>query len=146
MSITYQKSLAVHDITSVGSTYVNVGAPFVFIRSSVNTPIAPIKRRRDLLQGDGFSLFQTHSGVRGHSFTTVVLESTRDLMSESPKGRLARLFYTHMRTMTFAHSHYLAKLDEGKLPRSGHLLQAIGAMVERIKGLVPIQGDLRGDA
>jgi len=143
MSSTYQKSLALHDVTSVGSTYVSVGAPFVFIRSGIDTPVAPLKRKRDLLQGDGFSLFQTRSGVRGHDFDMVVLKSTRDLMSESPKERLARLFYSQIRAMTFAHSYYLTKLDEGRLPQSRHLSPAIGAMIERIKEFVPVAGDSR---
>ncbi len=143
MSSTNQKSLALHDITSVGSTYVSVGAPFIFIRSGVDTPVTRIKRKRDLLQGDGFSLLQTRSGVRGHDFDTVVLESTRDLMSESPKERLARLFYSQIRAITFAHSHYLTKMDEGEFPRSRHLAPAIGAMIERIKGLVPVADDSR---
>lgn len=114
MSSTSNKGLLVHNVASVGSVYVSVGAPFVFIRSGIDTPIASIKRKRNLLQGDGFSLFQTHSGMKEQSFNTVVLESTRDLMSESPQERLARLFYSQIRVITFVHSYYLAKLDEGK--------------------------------
>ena len=143
MSSTYQKSLAAYDVTFVSSTYVDVGAPFVFIRSSADTPIARMKRKRELLQGDGFSLFQTRSGVKGREFDTIILESTRDLMSESPKERLSRLFYSQIRAITFAHSYYLAKLDEGKFPRSGHLSPAIGSMIQRIRELTPVSGDLR---
>lgn len=143
MSSTKQDSFVLHDVASVGSTYVGVGAPFVFIRSSGDTPLSPTKHRRDLLQGDGFSLFQTRSGIGGRSIDVLVLESNRSVTSESARERLARLFYSQIRAITFAHSYYLTKLDEGRLPRSRHLAPALAAMIDRIKGLVPVTGDLR---
>lgn len=142
MSSTKQRSLAQYDVASVASSYVSVGAPFIFIRSSVDTPITPIRQRRDLLRSDDFSLFKTRLGVQGRNFDVLVLESERDLMSESAKERLARLFYSQIRAIMFAHSHYIAKVDERKFPPSHQLVPAIAAMIERIRSLVPVEGDL----
>ena len=72
-----------------------------------------------------------------------VLASNRDLSLEAPKERLVRLFYSQIRALTFAHSHYLSKLDDGKLNRSVHLGPSIKAMVERIKSLSPVEDDPR---
>lgn len=143
MSSTQQKSLSVHDVASIGTTYVNVGTPFVFIRASAETPICAIRQRRNLILRSDFSLFQTRSGVRGRNFDTVVITSRHDESAETPRERLARLFYTQIRSLTFAHSHYLTQVGEGKIGVSSHLAPSIGAMIERIKGLMPLDGNTR---
>jgi hypothetical protein len=143
MSSTKQKELAVHDVASVGSRYVSVGSPFVFIRAGRETKLRQIKLRRDLLRGLDYSFFRTRLKIKGQELDTVVLSSNRELSSEAPKERLARLFYSQIRALTFAHSHYLSKLSDGKVNRPAHLGPSIKAMIERIKSLSPLDGDPR---
>ena len=82
MSSTKQNSLSTFDLASVGSTYVSVGAPFVFIRSSPLTKVSRLKQKRDLIKSRGLTLIQTRSGVHGQNFDTIVLPSERDLEDE----------------------------------------------------------------
>lgn len=140
MSSTKGRSLKVYDIESVGASYVNVGSPFAFIRSSSATRVSRLKQKRDLIDSKNTQLFITRSGVHNQNFDTVVLSSASDLDSESPLERLARLFYCQIRALTFAHSFYLRQVDDGKIAGSNRLEPAIEALIERIKGLSPIEG------
>jgi hypothetical protein len=139
MSSSRGASLNTYDIDSVGSSYVSVGAPFVFIRSSPTTKIARVKQKRHLIDNENTSLFVTRSGVHNQNFDTIVLPSARELDSESPEERLARLFYSQIRALTFAHSFYLRQIDDRKIAGSNRLEPAIQSLIDRIKGLSPIE-------
>lgn len=142
LSSTKNGSIKKYDIELVGSSYVSVGAPFVFIRASSNTRILRVKQRRDLIDSQNKSFFITRSGVHNQSFDTIVLASSRNLDSESAQERLARLFYSQMRALSFAHSFYLRKVDERKIAGPNHLAPAVEALVERLKALTPLDGNV----
>jgi hypothetical protein len=143
LSSTRNNKLNIYDIETVGSNYVSVGAPFVFIRSSQATKISRIQQKRMLIDEHNLSLIATRSGVRNQHFDTVVMQSREDLDAETARERFARLFYTQIRALSFAHSFYLKQVDGGRIAGSSRLEPAIEALIERLKGLVPMENDTR---
>lgn len=143
LSSTRNNKLNIYDIETVGSNYVSVGVPFVFIRSSQATKISRIQQKRMLIDEHNLSLIATRSGVRNQHFDTVVMQSREDLDAETARERFARLFYTQIRALSFAHSFYLKQVDGGRIAGSSRLEPAIEALIERLKGLVPMENDTR---
>lgn len=141
LSSTQNNRMKAYDVESIGSTYVSVGSPFIFIRSSPRTEISKVKQKRNIVDSGDTSLFLARSGVHGQHFDIVVMPSKGDLDAEAPNERLIRLFYTQIRTLTFAHSYYLKQVDAKKLAISNCLEPAVEALIERLKNLAPVNGD-----
>ncbi|MFC3170335.1 hypothetical protein [Paracoccus fontiphilus] len=141
LSSTKSKSLGTFDIETVGSKYVGVGAPFVFIRSGRETKLRSEKQRRDLFRSEDLEFFLTRSGKQGQSFDVAVIPSGASLSAETPKERLARLFYIQIRTIAFAHSFYLRQVASGKIAGPNLLEPAIQALLGRLSTLEPREGD-----
>ncbi len=114
LSSTRTKDLRTFDIETVGSRYVGVGDPFIFIRSGRETKLLVEKQRRDLCRNDGLQLFLTRSGRQGQSFDVAVIPSVASLSAEASRERLARLFYIQIRVLAYAHSFYLRQVRPRK--------------------------------
>lgn len=145
LSSTKNKALKTFDIESVGSRYVGVGAPFIFIRTGRETKLKPERQRRELLQNQNLELFLTRSGVRGQSFDVAVIPSGLSLSKETSRERLARLFYIQIRVLSFAHSFYLRQVASGKISGPKSIEPAIQAMLGRLSNLEPVEGDQADD-
>ncbi len=139
-SSTKTKALKTYDIESVGSNYVGVGRPFVFIRAGQKTKLGKERQMRTLLDQDGLEFFITRSGLHGQHFDTAVTPSKTVLDNETAKERLARLFYTQIRTLAFAHSFYLRQVSSGRIAGSKSLEPAVQALLERLATLSPVEG------
>lgn len=140
LSSTKTKALKTYDIETVGSNYVGVGRPFVFIRAGRETQLAKENQMRMLLKQDDLEFFITRSGIHGQHFDTVVNPSKADLDSETAKERLTRLFYSQIRTLAYAHSFYLRQVSSGKISGPKSLEPAVQALLERLAGLAPLEG------
>ncbi|TBD65699.1 hypothetical protein ELH22_21400 [Rhizobium ruizarguesonis] len=143
LSSTRSDALSEYDIATVGSRYVGVGAPFVVIRAASETPLLRQKRMRPLLERHDMEAFAISSGVDQQNFDTVVIKSLSTLNAETAHERLVRLIYTQLRTLLFAHKFYLDGHDDGTMPKSSGLQQAISVMLDRMKALAPLEGDRR---
>ncbi len=139
MSSTENKKLIDYPIHEIGKTYVNVGAPFVIIRSSAETPIVKTKESRELIDIGGESSFILSSISHRRSFNTLVIPSKYNYDNEQAKERMLRLIYTQFRVLIFAHSFFLDQVDEGKFPNSDCLDTAITSMIKRISELSPLE-------
>ena len=141
LSSTKNRDLKIFDIESVGSKYVGVGAPFIIIRSGRETKIQAEKQKRHLIRNDDLEFFLTRSGKHGQSLDVAVILSAASRSAETPKERLARLFYTQIRVLTYAHSFYLRQVASGKISGPKSLEPAIEALLERLSSLKPAEGD-----
>lgn len=141
LSSTKTKDLNTFDIETVGSKYVGVGAPFIFIRSGRETKLKMEKQLRSLFRNDGLELFLTRSGRQGQSFDVAVIPSVASLSEETARERLARLFYTQIRVLAYAHSFYLRQVAAGNISGPTSLEPAIQALLERLSSLEPAEGD-----
>jgi len=144
LSSTKNSALHSFDIETVGSSYVGVGRPFVFIRAGVETRLANERQMRNLLEHDDLRLFITRSGVHEQHFDTAVTPSKLSLDQETAKERLARLFYTQIRALAFAHSFYLRQISSGKISGPKSLEPAVQSLLDRLAGLAPLE-DRRDD-
>ncbi|WP_439528989.1 hypothetical protein [Pannonibacter sp.] len=140
LSSTKNDSLNKYDIESVGSNYVDVGRPFVFLRSGKETPTLTVRDKRSLLSED-FEMFGARSGVQGRRIDTVILQSPSSTKHETDKERLARLTYTQLRALSSAHSFYVQQVDRKKLTGASPLEPAIASMLERLQNLAPLDDD-----
>jgi len=131
-----------NDIQTVGSVFVGVGKPFVFIRAGNETPLHQVSQKRDLTNVEVNS-FLTHSGKNGRVLDLAVIQSTSPLDEETAAEHFVRLFYTQMRTLCFAHSFYLRQTDNGKMSGPSNLAPAIQGMLGRLQALEPIEDDPR---
>lgn len=145
LSSTKNKALNTFDIASVGSRYVGVGAPFVFIRAGQETKLEAVRQKRELLRNDGLELFLVRSGVHGQSFDVAVIPSVVSLTEETSRERLARLFYTQIRVLSYAHSFYLRQVAAGKISGPRSLEPAIQALLDRLSALHPVEGNQADD-
>jgi hypothetical protein len=145
LSSTKTKALSTFDISTVGANYVGVGKPFVFIRAGNQTRLAEERQKRNLLDQDDLKLFLTRSGSQGQIFDTAVIQSQRDLDDENANERLARLFYSQLRTLVFAHSFYLRQVEAGLISGPRSLEPALKSLVDRLSALEPVE-DQHGDA
>ncbi|MEC3863365.1 hypothetical protein VK792_18910 [Mesobacterium sp. TK19101] len=145
LSSTKTKALSTFDISTVGANYVGVGKPFVFIRAGNQTRLAEERQKRNLLDQDDLKLFLTRSGSQGQIFDTAVIQSQRDLDDENANERLARLFYSQLRTLVFAHSFYLRQVEAGLISGPRSLESALKSLVDRLSALEPVE-DQHGDA
>ncbi|MHC9236893.1 hypothetical protein ACX9MO_14780 [Pseudooceanicola sp. 502str34] len=141
LSSTRTKDLSTYDIESVGSRYVGVGAPFIFIRSGRETSLKAERQKRDLFRDGEFELFLTRSGRQGQAFDVAVIPSVASLSAEASRERLARLFYTQIRVLAYAHSFYIRQVAAGKISGPKSLEAAIQALLERLSSLEPAEGD-----
>lgn len=141
LSSTRTKDLGTFDIETVGSKYVAVGDPFIFIRSGRETKLRAEKQKRELFGDDDFQLFLTRSGKQGQSFDVAVIPSVASLSKETSRERLARLFYTQIRVLAFAHSFYLRQVAAGRISGPKSLAPAIQALIERLSSLESAEGD-----
>lgn len=159
LSSTKLSELPTYDIDSVGSIYVGVGRPFVFVRTDSVTDFAKEPRKRQIFEDEFFEIFTMHSGVQKQNQDVIALfpkpielkavsnlfddhENTKEQKrEETAKERLARLFYTQIRTLTFAHSFFLHQSKFGKLSGVSNLNLAIQSMLERFIALEPREGD-----
>ena len=143
LSSTKSSLLKTFDIESVGANYVGVGHPFVFIRTGHNTMVGEERQSRVLLKNPGFEFFVTRSGVHHQNFDTAVISSKGKFDDETAKERLARLYYSQIRTLAFAHSFYLRQVSLGKIEAPKVLESAIRSLLDRLKNLQPVedQGD-----
>ncbi|WP_143026868.1 hypothetical protein [Celeribacter baekdonensis] len=141
LSSTRTKDLSTFDIENIGSRYVGVGAPFIFIRSGRETNLKPEKQKRELFRNDDLELFLTRSGSQAQSFDVAVIPSVASLSAETPRERLARLFYIQIRVLSYAHSFYLRQVASGKISGPKSLEPAIQALLERLSSLEPAEGD-----
>ena len=141
LSSTRTKDLSTFDIESIGSKYVGVGAPFIFIRSGRETQLEAEKQKRCLFRKDDLELFLTRSGRQGQSFDVAVIPSVASLSAETARERLSRLFYIQIRVLAYAHSFYLRQVVAGKISGPKSLEPAIQALLERLSSLEPAEGD-----
>ncbi|TAU55740.1 hypothetical protein ELI43_24385 [Rhizobium leguminosarum] len=141
LSSTKSDSLNQHDLATVGSRYVGVGSPFVVMRAGTETALVHQRRMRPLFNRNGMDAFTISSGVDQKGFDTLVVRSPHPLGEEAAEERLVRLIYTQVRTLLFSHRFYLDGHDDGKMPKSKRLEEAITAMLARIKALSPLEGD-----
>lgn len=141
LSSTKNKALNTFDIETVGSKYVGVGSPFVFIRSGRETKIERERQKRDLSRRDDLEFFLARSGEHGQSFDVAVIPSVASLSAETSRERLARLFYIQIRGLAFAHSFYLRQVASGSISGPKSLEPAIGALLQRLASLEPAEGD-----
>lgn len=141
LSSTKNKALKTYDIENVGSKYVGVGSPFILIRAGRETKLKPVRQKRELLRNDGLELFLARSGMRGQSFDVTVIPSVVSLSEEAPRERLARLFYIQIRVLSYAHSFYLRQVAAGRISGPRSLEPAIQALLDRLSGLEPIEGN-----
>ena len=139
LSSTKTDALRTFDIESVGSNYVGVGRPFAFIRAGVETNLDNERQKRMLIQQDDLELFITRSRLHGQHFDTAVTPSKRQLDHETAKERLARLFYTQIRTLAFAHSFYLRQVSSGKIEGPKSLEPAVQSLLDRLRDLAPLE-------
>jgi len=144
LSSTKTQAMKSFDIETVGSNYVGVGRPFVFIRAGLETKLSKERQMRMLLEQDDLEFFVTRSGVHGQYFDTAVNPSKMGLDNETAKERLARLFYTQIRTLAFAHSFYLRQVSSGKIAGPTSLEPAIQSLLDRLANLAPLE-DQEGD-
>jgi hypothetical protein len=140
LSSTRHSKLNQYDISSVGTTYVSVGQPYVFLRAGFQTPLKYPKRIR-LLHSGKFEMFVATSGVQGKSVDSIIIESKHSLDGETEKERIARLIYVQMRALSFAHSFYVRQVDSGKFVGESPLTPALHSMLERLRSLSPLEGD-----
>nr|WP_323780437.1 hypothetical protein [Amylibacter sp.] len=145
LSSTKNKALNSFDIENVGSKYVGVGAPFIFIRAGRETKIKPDRQKRELFRNDGLELFLARSGMHGQSFDVAVIPSVVSLSEETSRERLARLFYIQIRVLSYAHSFYLRQVAAGKISGPKSLEPAIQALLERLSDLEPVEGSQADD-
>lgn len=143
ISSTQSAKMAEFDLSSFGAKYVSVGAPFTFVRAGSDTPIDTAKRHRLLFSGD-FEFYGVPSGHQGRNIDTVILNSPEELEYESEQERFARLFYTQLRALSFAHSFYVRQVDDGEIAGVSPLESTISSMLERLKELSSLGGDGRG--
>lgn len=139
LSSTKTTALRTFDIETVGSKYVGVGHPFVFIRTGRETKVGQERQKRTLIEQDDLELFITRSGTHGQQFDIVATPSKADLDDETAKERLARLFYTQIRTLAFAHSFYLRQVAAGEIEGPKALEPAIQSLLERLANLAPLE-------
>lgn len=139
LSSTKNSALHTFDLETVGSNYVGVGRPFVFIRAGAETRLRYERQRRMILEQEDLSLFITRSGVHNQHFDTAVMPSKMELDKETAKERLARLFYTQIRALAFAHSFYLHQISCGKISGSKSLEPAVQSLLDRLAGLTPLE-------
>lgn len=140
LSSTKNDSSNKYDIDKVSSHYVDVGRPFVFLRSGKETPILTVRDKRPLVS-EGFEMFGARSGVQGRSIDAVIIQSPSSTKREIDKERLARLTYTRLRALSFAHSFYLKQVDRKKLKGRSPLQPAIASMLDRLQDLAPLEVD-----
>ncbi|KQB96844.1 hypothetical protein AL073_07000 [Loktanella sp. 1ANDIMAR09] len=142
ISSTQNAKLAQYDITSVGSKYVSVGPPFVFVRSGLETPVSPPKGHRAILTGN-FDMIGSPSGCQGRSVDAIIVRSSATLDGETENERFARLAYTQLRALSFAHSFFLRQVDDNELTGISPLEPAIASMLDRLRNLSPLEDDRR---
>ncbi|MBN8291894.1 hypothetical protein JI664_07965 [Rhodobacter sp. NTK016B] len=140
LSSTKTQALKTFDIETVGSNYVGVGRPFAFIRAGRETTLSKEHQMRMLLKRDDLKLFVTRSGVHGQHFDTAANPSLMGLDNETAKERLARLFYSQIRTLAFAHSFYLRQVSSGKIAGPKSLEPAVQSLLDRLADLEPLEG------
>lgn len=139
LSSTKTSALRTYDIESVGAKYVGVGAPIVFVRVGREISLAKEKQKRTLLERDQFEFYITRSGIHGQQFDIAVVCSDRDLDDEGAEERLARLFYTQVRTLAFAHSFYMRQVRDENIESPRTLEPAIQDLLDRLANLVPLE-------
>jgi hypothetical protein len=140
LSSTRSVALQTFDIDSVGSRYVGVGKPFVFIRGGQRSMLEKDPQMRALLNQNDFRFFVTRSGAQGQTFDTALISSAKALEEETARERLARLFYLQIRTLAFAHSFYLRQVAGGKISGPRSLEPALQSLITRLSELEPLEG------
>lgn len=145
LSSTKNKALKRFDIENVGSRYVGVGAPFIFIRAGRETKLKKQRQKRELFRDDSLELFLARSGIHGQSFDVAIIPSVASLSEETSRERLARLFYIQIRVLSYAHSFYLRQVAAGKISGPKSLEPAIQALLERLSDLEPVEGSKADD-
>lgn len=131
-----------YPIADVGSQYVAVGPPFIFVRAGTETPLIKINDAR-ILNSQRFIMLGARSGSADRSIDTIIIASSSPLDLETEAERFARLFYTQLRALTFAHSFYIRQVDSGAIVGASSLEPAIKSMLSRLKGLTPLVNDQR---
>jgi len=142
ISSTKNAKLSRYDIASVGVNYVSVGHPYVILRAGKETPVQQSPSGREIFSGD-FQMFGERTGHHGREIDAIILASNLRVTHETGKERFARLFYSQMRALSYAHSFYLRQLDAKRIAGSSSLKPAVAAMVERLGSLVPLNNDQR---
>lgn len=142
ISSTKSSKISQYDIASVGSKFVSVGHPFVNVRAGEETPLVQRNDIRPLYSSD-FKMFGGRTGHHGREIDTMIIASSSPVLEEAAKERFARLFYTQMRALCFSHSFYLKQLDAKEIEGKSSLQPAVASMLSRLKGLVPLEGDVR---
>lgn len=140
ISSTANAKLSQFDISSVGANFVSVGMPFAFLRAGHETPIVRPKGHRPLFSGS-FDMFGAPSGCHVRNIDSVVIASKESLDSETQQERFARLFYTQIRALSFAHSFFLKQVDNKNFAGTSPLEPAVTAMLDRLQNLTPVEDD-----
>ncbi|QQA42583.1 hypothetical protein [Pelagovum pacificum] len=141
LSSTKNAALKSFELEKIGKTYVGVGSPFVFIRSGRETNLQKDRQRRQLFGDENLEIFLSRSGTQKQSFDVAAIPSVASLSDETPRERLARLFYTQVRVLSYAHSFYLRQVASGKLSGPRSIEPAIQALLERLSSLEPVEGN-----
>ena len=141
MSTTKSSKNSEYPISESSQEYVKVGVSFVTIRSSPDTPLLDISRKRVLISKKETMIFLSRSGVPSQYFDTLIIASSAAYNAELPCERIARLIYNQVRCIVFAQAFYCSQIDNGKLPPSDQLQPAISAMLRRIQDMRPAEGD-----
>ena len=138
LSSTKTEALKEFSIEEVGSNYVGVGSPFVFVRAGRETKIVKEPQKRTLIDTDQMELFLTRSGIHGQDFDVSVIPSEFPLDGESAKERVARLFYTQARTIAFAQSFYMRQILSRKISGPSAIESSVKALLDRLSNLNPL--------
>jgi len=141
LSSTKNSLLKAYDVETVGSRYVGVGRPYVFLRSDKQTRVGADRQKRTLINENDLDLSIYRSSIRGQQFDVAALQSKTELDSETAKERLARLFYTQLRTLAYAHSFYLRQVADGKIEGPTSLEEAIKSLIDRLAALSPLENE-----
>lgn len=128
--------------SKISHQYVSVGEPYVFIRAGNQTPVAPAPDFRPLFSGE-YLMHGAITGTFGRVIDTIIINSKRSMDDESAHERFSRLFYTQIRAILFAHSFYLRQIDDGKFSGQSEMQSSVSAMLDRIKNLIPLDGNSR---
>lgn len=82
----------------------------MFLRSGVEARIKKIKDARSLCPR-GPRMLGARSGRCGRNLDIIIIDSDSRIDDETKIDRIARLFYTQIRALTFSHSFYLRQVD-----------------------------------
>ena len=135
LSSTRKGYLEYYDLHNDISPYVHVGRPHVFIRSTNETPIAGFKRKRQLLEQENFDAWSYITGISYSGFDVTAIRSHHSITDEQPEERFVRIFYSQVRSLTFAHSVFVQQVDGSLLSGDSRLEEGVRTLISRLQDI-----------